>query len=44
MECILYTNAFFKPAYMTGKESLGYLIECDNQETDMDPRHGLYSA
>ena len=36
-----YTPMRFKPAYMTGKESLGYLIECDNQETDMDPRHGF---
>ena len=33
-----YTPMRFKPAYMTGKESLGYLIEGDNQETDMDPR------
>ena len=33
--CIVW-NAFYtpmrlKPDYMTGKESLGYLIECDNQ-------------
>ncbi len=29
---------------MTGKESLGYLIECDNQETDMIRVMDLYSA
>lgn len=43
--CIVW-NAFYtpmrlKPAYMTGKESLGYCIECDNQETFMDAGHGF---
>ncbi len=36
-----YTPMRFKPDYMTGKESLGYLIECDNQETFMDAGHGF---
>ena len=43
--CIVW-NAFYtpmglKPAYMTGKESLGYSIECDNRETFMDAGHGF---
>lgn len=43
--CIVW-NAFYtpmrlKPEYMTGKESLGYLIECDNLETFMDAGHGF---
>ena len=43
--CIVW-NAFYtpmrlKPDFMTGKESLGYLIECDNQETCMDEVHGF---
>lgn len=36
-----YTPMRFKPDYVTGKESLGYLIECDNEETDMDEDHGF---
>lgn len=36
-----YTPMRLKPDYMTGKESLGYLIECDNQETWMDVGHGF---
>ena len=36
-----YTPMRFKPEYMTGKESLGYLIECDNLETSMDAGHGF---
>ena len=36
-----YTPMRFKPEYMTGKESLGYLIECDNLETFMDAGHGF---
>lgn len=43
--CIVW-NAFYtpmglKPEYMTGKGSLGYLIECDNRETFMDAGHGF---
>ena len=43
--CIVW-NAFYtpmrlKPDYMTGKESLGYLIECNNRETFMDAGHGF---
>ena len=30
-----------KPGYVTGKESLGYLIECDNLDTVMDEGHGF---
>ena len=36
-----YTPMRLKPEYMTGKESLGYVIECDNKETFMDERHGF---
>ncbi len=38
---VFYTPMRLKPDYMTGKESLGYLIECDNEETDMDENHGF---
>ena len=45
-ECCIVWNAFYtpmrlKPDFMTGKESLGYLIECDNNETYMDELHGF---
>ena len=30
-----YTPMRLKPGYVTGKESLGYLIECDNLDTVM---------
>lgn len=36
-----YTPMRLKPGYVTGKESLGYLIECDNLDTLMDEGHGF---
>lgn len=36
-----YTPMRLKPGYVTGKESLGYLIECDNLDTVMDEGHGF---
>lgn len=33
---ILYTKMPRKPSFMTGEDSIGYLIECENYETEFD--------
>ena len=39
-DTFLHTDAA-ETGYVTGKESLGYLIECDNLDTVMDEGHGF---
>lgn len=45
-ECIvrrtLYTRMDKKPAFMQGNDSIGYLIECENYETEFGEGDGLY--